>query len=457
MISGKSVSLIGLLLLMEILPGFAVAVGSDLLDSTNVPYSVFWLLLLCGAMGVGVAQAVSVIKLKDPWDRLVMIVAGVVALGMAAWLLPHRWNTNIAGLPLCGLAYWRGLVWVDRSAELDDVQHQFGVGFAGVFLGIIWVIARGVTSEGSIWQVLALTGIAYTATALVALTVGRTERGSAAGASVALAVGTSVGVLVLLGLGALSFFSFDIAGWLGGVTRPFWDLIGLVLGSVIRVLVSPLVWLSEVLHHNTHTRQHISGLRPPRVQRHKPLITGRTHASWIRWVLAAMALAGVVVIARLLWNAVPRLQRRQEEEQEESAGTAHAQAPFWQALITWLRGLFRSEKLPLTRSVAAARRRLLGPTYPSDPVRRLYAQMLHRAETQGLPRAVAATPQEFCRRLEGRWPAASSDFATMTEAYVLRRYGDMTVGDDQIQTLKQHWKRARIAMKESSVLNASSD
>jgi len=449
--SGKRISLIGLLLLMEIMPGFAVATGSDYLDSTNVPYDIFWILLLCGAMGICAAEGVRAIKLDDPWDRAVMVTAGAASVAASAWLLPHQWNAIIAGLPLCGIAYWRALVWVDRSVELDDVQHQFGIGFAGIFLGIVWVLARGVTSEGPIWHVLALTGIAYTATALVALTVARTESGTTAGTSVALAVGSMVGILVILGVGALSFFSFDIAGWLGEVTAPFWNLFGLVLVSVIHVLVSPLLWLVDVLHHIVHLRpQHSNQQPPPRPRHHKPLTVAHATVPWIKWVLAALAVLAASLIALVIWRSVPRLNRQQEEKPEEQDGTTRAPVPFWKALLSWLRRLVRPERIPLPRSAAAAaRRRLLGPTYPADPVRRLYAQMLHRAEGRGLPRAAAGTPQEFCRKLEGRWPAASGDFAAMTDAYMLRRYGDIAIAEELIEVLKKRWRHARTMMRET--------
>jgi hypothetical protein len=47
----------------------------------------------------------------------------------------------------------------------------------------------------------------------------------------------------------------------------------------------------------------------------------------------------------------------------------------------------------------ATQRRVRGPSYPEDPIRRAYAQLLHQSASTGLPRPTAMTPQVFERRL----------------------------------------------------------
>jgi hypothetical protein len=98
--------------------------------------------------------------------------------------------------------------------------------------------------------------------------------------------------------------------------------------------------------------------------------------------------------------------------------------------------------------IMQATRRFLGPSYPSDPVRRIYAQLLRRAEARGLPRPLDATPWEFERLLVARWPEGSQDFAAVTLAYVHRRYGRSLVAGRELDDLQRRGKRLRGLMRE---------
>jgi hypothetical protein len=93
------------------------------------------------------------------------------------------------------------------------------------------------------------------------------------------------------------------------------------------------------------------------------------------------------------------------------------------------------------------RRRILGPTYAEDPVRKLYGQLLHRADLAGVPRARSVTPAEFQHQLSDSWPDGAGDFQALTEAYQLRRYGDVHFEDEEVTALKRTWRRAYLLLK----------
>lgn len=119
----------------------------------------------------------------------------------------------------------------------------------------------------------------------------------------------------------------------------------------------------------------------------------------------------------------------------------------WRALIAWLAGLFRRGVVATGQAAGRARRRVLGPSYPADPVRRVYAQLLYRAARHGLERQPTVTPAEFQQRLEAWWPESADDFAAVTRAYIRRRYGDVTPDEAEIRRVREHWRNIRTAMR----------
>jgi hypothetical protein len=116
-------------------------------------------------------------------------------------------------------------------------------------------------------------------------------------------------------------------------------------------------------------------------------------------------------------------------------------------LLAWFRGLFRGTAQAAVQTVRQVRSRIAGPSYPSDPVRRVYAQILYRAAVNGLTRPPGATPLEFQRALSYEWPEGAGDFAAVTEAYIRRRYGEIALGQEEVAVLRQHWQHLRTIMR----------
>jgi hypothetical protein len=100
--------------------------------------------------------------------------------------------------------------------------------------------------------------------------------------------------------------------------------------------------------------------------------------------------------------------------------------------------------------VEVTRRRVLGPSYPTDPIRRVYAQVLHRAARNGLTRPQSTTPWEFELHLQRRWPEGGQAFSAITQAYVRRRYAEESLTEDDIRRLREHWQQLRRVMRAPS-------
>src|SRR5947209_1649269 len=91
---------------------------------------------------------------------------------------------------LMGLFIWRGTLITGRDTDHFEVERRFSLRLAMVLLGILVLVARGDTENGTIWLMLSLAGIGYVAAGLAALGVSRLNEArsdeSADGAAVAI-------------------------------------------------------------------------------------------------------------------------------------------------------------------------------------------------------------------------------------------------------------------------------
>lgn len=446
--SPRDLSIYVLLVLMEILAGFSLVVGSSLLDITSLGYASFWLFLLVSLAGLTVGLLVSAFGRGGRTSRLVLVAAGVVCAGLPAYATAHDVPALLITAMLLGLIYWRGLSLSQETPDFGEVRSRFGLGFGLLFLGLMWVIARGIAYHRAIWYMLALIGVAYTILAMVALVVARLERRRepGSGGAVLLAVSLQLGILFLLAVVALQIFALDIAGALWQFTRPVWDTIGAAGFHLVTLLEGPVqgfvALLGSSATHTTHPHIPILSTSPQlNGKRHRALPP--TSHPLIALAALAFILALLAGIGYLIWRSLARLPRRVPErgfvEQRESLWTV---GDVWQALLAWLRSLFRQGGAAATGAVQRTRRRLFG-AYPADPVRRTYVQLLRRAAAAGAPRAPGITPIEHRDRLTARWPAVAFEITELTDAYVLRRYGDVPADAGAIARVHDHWREIR--------------
>ncbi len=74
-------------------------------------------------------------------------------------------------------------------------------------------------------------------------------------------------------------------------------------------------------------------------------------------------------------------------------------------------------------------------------IRQLYQAMCDTAAREGYLRSHSETPYEYLGTLAELWPANLQDARLITEAYVRIRYGEVPETDEELQEIRQAWKR----------------
>jgi len=454
--SPRGFVLLVLLLLMEMLAGMSLLAGTNLIQFTGPGFASFWLLLPVALLAAAVGLAVAGLQLSPRWERTTILSVAVVASVGPSLVTSRRATEAVATVIILGLAFWRGLVIVEETRDHQDVQRHFASGFAVYVLGLLFLASRGDINQPTIWHVVALSGLGFLLIAMVALSLARLEhtREPGAGRSVLLVGAIQLGFLVLVGFLALQLFAFDLAGGIGRLTQPFFDGLGRAAFVLVTFIAEPLQHLFLLLHpHNPHISARPATARPPLNNPGGKRLKGTKHHDptngVVVIVIVALLLAGVLA---LIWRALSRRQHTAERS------PAYRQERQWllspmavlQLCLTWLRSLLRGGAQLAGEAARATQRRVRGPSYPEDPIRRAYAQLLHQSASTGLPRPTAMTPQVFEKRLGEQWPDGAPDLAALTTAYVERRYGDREFTNERISVVNQQWQRLRALMRASS-------
>lgn len=81
-------------------------------------------------------------------------------------------------------------------------------------------------------------------------------------------------------------------------------------------------------------------------------------------------------------------------------------------------------------------------------IRRIYAMLLGLSARLDNPRPASRTPLEFLPQIEAMFPALSRELTTITEAYLLVRYGEVPESGPDLERVESAWKRVSSAGKE---------
>lgn len=452
---------------MEVVAGFSIVLSSGLMAGNRLGNWLLLILLLAAGVGVLMIPLVRA-SIREGRQTQIVLIAGGLLLALLAAVLTGR--TLVAGFftaVFVGVAYWRGLASASEDPGHAEVMWAFGRGLIIFAAGIVWMISRQLIYQPAYWHLLALLGIAYVVLAMLALVLSRVEstREPGAGAAVALAVAFQLLILLLLGGAGILVFSHNLGAILYNITRPLWDLIGFVGEHVWAFLISPLIWALQFLqahYHPPNTHQppnphfgnhcvpagepnpHHLRTCPPQRRLHAPK-PNQIVTTILGLTFGTLVVASVLYV---IWRVVPRLIPERTPPPYQERRRFLSPREILVILLAWIRSLLGRASRAAATAAEGTRRRVLGPQYPDDPVRQVYARLLHRAEAVGLPRPPAVTPVEYQARLAARWPSGQDAFAAITQAYVLRRYGDVPFAGEQITALQEQWHVVRKLMRQ---------
>src|SRR5579864_8842893 len=118
-----------LMVVMEMLAGFAVLLGLSLPDITSPGDAIIWPLFLCAYCGALAGMAILLYGPGDPWNRIATLTTGIVLAVGVSWLLSSTRPAFVVTSILLAFAYWRGLMATREPPSFEEVQVRFGLGF----------------------------------------------------------------------------------------------------------------------------------------------------------------------------------------------------------------------------------------------------------------------------------------------------------------------------------------
>lgn len=80
---------------------------------------------------------------------------------------------------------------------------------------------------------------------------------------------------------------------------------------------------------------------------------------------------------------------------------------------------------------------------PREQIRYFYLSTVRRAADEGVPREGSETPSEYARDLQAQWPEAEEEIEALTGAFLEARYSPRDYEPDEINPIKEVWKRVR--------------
>lgn len=385
----------------------------------------------------------------------------IVALILVAWAASTTTASEFARLgepPERDSTYLPPLEGLTRRFFLGGALLLLAIGFAQVELRRLLDATRG-NVAGPIFAALIYFALGLVVLALAQHTLlGR--RWQEEGAAVAAGLGgrwarLSVG---FMGLTALLAFILPTAYGVGLL-----DLLALVVQGLLILLtalgfgvIGPLAALLALLSGGgSSTPPSAPGAPPP-----PPPPPPPAESSGIPWLDIIRWTAFTIVAAVLLfWLLRGWLENR--ALLRDGLGRLRllgAIGSFFRTLLARLRGLATAigERLPSLRprsaatgtaSMGARRLRLPGARTPREQVIRYYLSLIRRAESQGIPRRPAQTPDEYAAGLDERIPDAHPDLAALTAAFVEARYSRHEVSPAESGQARTNWERLRDALR----------
>lgn len=339
--------------------------------------------------------------------------------------------------------WWRGISLGQRRPSVQAVALSFYVGIVS-FIGFVLLVNLVTRQDPAPFIPI------FFFCSLVALGATRMEemrglRGairSPFGLSWLFFIALAALVVVCLGalLGALlTGGSFkDALLWL----QPLLLLIGLVLGLFLVLLRIVANWLLGFLR-SLGAEQAIEPLGEL-LDRLGDLATTASNGT-IKTppALGALRLLVIIGLVLCLGALVIWMVRRQSWPEREREGEEHTSFLSSAVLLENLRQLVQDGRGRLAAVLGLVGRSGLRGLFAALTVRRIYAQMLRLAATQGYPRAASQTPYEYEATAARAFPAVTAEVHAITEAYVAVHYGEVPETSDELKRIQACWERIK--------------
>ncbi|MEW5985708.1 MAG: DUF4129 domain-containing protein [Chloroflexota bacterium] len=382
------------------------------------------------------------------WRVLLFEGASPFDLGWLRELVGHLpgdnpfWTRDKAVFLLVAVAWWRGLALLGRKIEVENTGLRFR--------SLVLFLAPLVIAASSPLPAAALVAfiLLFLLTSLLAIAITRAEQVEAEASGQALAMTPRWLIMVaaagLLVVATAAVLSLTTAGTLmpGLIGRlalfsMALRLMTTTIFSALLYLLSPLLWLFDW---------------------------------WLNWL--------IVLFGRTFGRGFQQLAERLQESQGEdltelfqdlvpppAAAEPNRLAPLLVmaaiiVLITLTLGRWRQRRRAIDEGNQAAGRdqdeaseRLAGPSlgrrwlrrlagrWTAASIRRIYSQLCQAAAANGYPRDEAETPYEYLPVVTRLWPERTADLERITEAYVRTRYGQTPEDADELEQLREAWRR----------------
>jgi hypothetical protein len=367
------------------------------------------------------------------------------------------WARDLSIFLLTALVWWRGLRLVGRGHDINRIGLRLRVGGLIIAPLLLW-FAGSFLDINAVPFVLLFLLASLTAVALVRaeqIEADQTGGGSTLGARwFAVVFATAAGVTLLGGVLA-AFISgdslLDVLDWLSplwramqfGVTviggllfvvfKPALDLFGVL----VQALGQFLAWVFTGMAEGMRQLGVPLGLETPVL----PTPTATPGPD------AGPGAAGKAIVAFLMLGLMAVVAL--------GLGRLYRQATFA------ARDSARSERItPEDEGSPGLADRVLGRLglgrgrRAAASVRRLYAQMCRAAAAAGYPRLETETPYEYLPALGQVWPDGTAESRMLTEAYVRVRYGEIPETREELDALRDAWRRLELMEPHSRVAGA---
>ncbi len=392
-------------------------------------------------------------------------------IGFAAESLVGSFPTSFH-VTLGGSVYlwWRGYKLAQGRLDQEQVVHSFLVGLGGIISALLtWEIATRsgqefqATQGQSVFITLifffsGLSALAMSHLLRVNAEVAQVERRSQpVGSHWLLVLPAVVTGVLTLGWIFTAIYSLDL--WaplvtmvsLGGDGLSFLLYYGLMPVVYLAVgFIYLFRWIAALFGAGSQTTIQLPDLGALRAApQATPDAESPLWALVVKWVLV-LAVAGVLVyfLARLLLRGAPRPTEAKEfVEDHESTGT-------WQDFMrdlllgllffmNWLRDHSERVQQRLTRRIT----RRSGYLKADMEVRELYAHLLQETREAGFPRKEWQTPFEYLDTLKRNVTPEWEELERITEDYVVVRYGEKPVSDDEKGLLNRLWRSLQMRIR----------